>query len=326
MLRDFFYYKKSDRRIILILAAGALVAAGIIIGKTSSAAHSEAENTVNKQALVQQTSHTSSDNSSATSASTSASDSNKQKTEFQNFDPNTVSFESLVSMGISEKKAQTLINYRNAGKVFREPDDLLDTYGWTNEDLASLLPYLHIATEYRQADKSLHYGQSPLTPNESRPYPSRERSASARSDSSGTSERYRSNKFKTLTRVDPNTADTTLLQRIPGIGSYYSRSIVRLRERLGGITHLEQLFEINNFPEEALQWFELPTQPAVRKMNINKASFKQLAAHPYVGYEHTKAIQNYIRLYGPITSTEQLRNIHIFTDEELNRLIPYLDF
>ena len=307
------------------------MAAGIIIGKTSSAAHSEAENTVNKQALVQQTSHTSSDNPAATSASTSASDSNKQKTEFQNFDPNTVSFESLVSMGISEKKAQTLINYRNAGKVFREPDDLLDTYGWTNEDLASLLPYLRIAPTYqRQTNYTASANSadrfSERYANSADRYSERYRERKETADSANTRSPYNRNKFKTLTQVDPNTADTTLLQRIPGIGSYYSRSIVRLRERLGGITHLEQLFEINNFPEEALQWFELPTQPAVRKMNINKASFKQLAAHPYVGYEHTKAIQNYIRLYGPITSTEQLRNIHIFTDEELNRLIPYLDF
>ncbi len=331
MFNDFFYYRKSDRRAILVLAAGALVALGIIIGKAPFSSQDKADKSADKQALAQQqTSQTEFANSvKDSSASTSAKDG--QKAEFQVFEPNTVSYEALVSMGISEKKALTFINYRNAGKVFREPDDLLDTYGWTQEDLAPLLPYLRIAPTYQRqrshtasANSADRYSERYANSDDR--YSERYRERKETTDSANTRPQYNRNKFKTLTLVDPNTADTTLLQRIPGIGSYYSRSIVRLRERLGGITHLEQLFEINNFPPEALEWFELSAQPAVRKLNINKTSFKQLAAHPYVGYEQTKAIQNYIRLYGPISSLEQLRSTHIFTEEELNRLIPYLDF
>ncbi len=132
-------------------------------------------------------------------------------------------------------------------------------------------------------------------------------------------------KFHTLTLVDVNTADTTLLQRIPGIGSYYSRSIVRLREKLGGLHSLEQLFEIRDFPNGALEWFEIKN-PQLRKLNVNTADFKTLASHPYIGYDRTKLIQRRVRLYGPFQSEQELINANIFTEEDLEPLRPYLTF
>ena len=44
----------------------------------------------------------------------------------------------------------------------------------------------------------------------------------------------------------------------------------------------------------------------------------------YIGYDKAKAISNYQRIYGPITSEEQLRATHIFTDEELEKLKNYI--
>lgn len=318
MFRDYFYFRKSDRKTILILAVVAVICVGVVILKNSSSRKSaNTGQLAAQQQLIRSVTEKDSANNSTQ---------REEKKVFQDFDPNTVSYETLLAMGISEKKAQVFINYRNAGKVFREPDDLLDTYGWTEEDIAPLLPYLHIDAAYGQQDDNPRGQQFSSSSSPSDSFSRERRLSNVPTDSSNTRERYTSNKFKTLTLVDPNTADTTLLQRIPGIGPYYARSIVRLRERFGGITNLEQLFEINNFPEEALEWLELSAQPKVRQISLNQATFKQLAAHPYIGYEHTKAIQNYIRLYGPITSLEQLRNIHIFTDEELNRLLPYLKF
>lgn len=302
MFREYFYFRKSDQRVIVALAVVAIFCIGILVGKQLG--HTDTTATADT------------DRQSATPVSSAQSETLASPV-YSAFDPNTVTKEQLVGMGISEKKAQTFINYRNAGKRFYSPDDLLDTYGWTADDIEPLLPYIRIARRHdTAAPPDNRYRPASRTP--------------YRRDTFATDtthvNRYTSNKFRTLTLVDPNTADTTLLQRIPGIGSYYSRQIVRLRERLGGITRLEQLFEINHFPEEALEWFEIAQTPDIRKINLNRADFKQLAAHPYIGYEHTKALQNYIRLYGPIASADQLAATRIFTPEELEQLLPYIEF
>jgi DNA uptake protein ComE-like DNA-binding protein len=306
----------------MVLAAVAVFCVGLLIGrKTTSepSAEKSAQQNVKKDEDKQETSI----------ASQTSTLSGENRRNFQPFDPNTVTKGTLVAMGITEKKAQVLINYRKAGKVFRNPEDILDSYGWTPADLEPLLPYIRISAAYRQEPRAAHQqksyisGQGQFQP-EIQPY--KRRVQIDKRDMLSTYEQYTRNKFKTLTLVDPNTADTTLLQRIPGIGSYYSRQIVRLRERLGGIYDVEQLFEINNFPEVTLQWFTISSAPPLRTIDLNTATFKQMAAHPYIGYERTKALQNYIRLYGKITTMEQLRTTRIFSDEELQRILPYLHF
>ncbi|MDO4994179.1 MAG: helix-hairpin-helix domain-containing protein [Bacteroidales bacterium] len=226
------------------------------------------------------------------------------------FDPNTIDSASLVSFGLPAWKVKNFIHYRRAGKVFRTPDDLLDTYGWEPADLDFLLPYIRIGSQYQPpphpSPRGGHNNYLPPLGGE------------------GGGSSY-PEKFRTLTLVDVNTADTTLLQRIPGIGSYYSRSIVRLREKLGGLHSLEQLFEIRDFPEGALEWFEIKN-PQLRKLNVNTADFKTLASHPYIGYDRTKLIQRRVRLYGPFQNEQELIDANIFTEEDLEPLRPYLTF
>ncbi|MBO7557563.1 MAG: helix-hairpin-helix domain-containing protein [Bacteroidaceae bacterium] len=234
------------------------------------------------------------------------------------FDPNTIDSTTLVSFGIKAWKVKNFIHYRKAGKVFHSADDMLDTYGWTEEDIKPLRPYIHVGKAYQkevypkisESRKEHDVSATPVIEKES-----------AHKDSL---RRYMSNKFKEHTLVDINTADTTLLKRIPGIGSHFARSIVRYRDKLGGFINVEQLAEINNFPMETLDWFSVST-PQIKKININKADFKQMAAHPYIGYDNTKRIKNYVRLDGYIKSVEQLRSLGFFTDEELERLLPYLE-
>lgn len=233
------------------------------------------------------------------------------------FDPNTIDSASLVSFGLPAWKVKNFIHYRRAGKVFRTPDDLLDTYGWEPADLDYLMPYIRIGSQYQRSTRR-NYPHADYDAIPHRP---------AFSDVDSTNHQHypHVDKFRTLTLVDVNTADTTLLQRIPGIGSYYSRSIVRLREKLGGLHSLEQLFEIRDFPEGALEWLEIKN-PQLRKLNVNTADFKTLASHPYIGYDRTKLIQRRVRLYGPFQNEQELIDANIFTEEDLEPLRPYLTF
>ncbi len=63
-----------------------------------------------------------------------------------------------------------------------------------------------------------------------------------------------------------------------------------------------------------------------KKININKDDFKTLVAHPYIGYEKSKVIFNFLRKNKKISSLEELNNLNQFTENEVSKLSPYLEF
>ena len=58
---------------------------------------------------------------------------------------------------------------------------------------------------------------------------------------------------KTDEMVELNSADTTRLKMLRGIGSGYAKMIVAYREKLGGFYKAEQLLEVYKFPDETYQ-------------------------------------------------------------------------
>ena len=76
---------------------------------------------------------------------------------------------------------------------------------------------------------------------------------------------------------------------------------------------------------ELLDWFEVSSSD-VQKISINKTSFQALNRHPYISYEQAKALLQYIRLYGKVKDEKALLETGIFTEEEVERLMPYLTF
>lgn len=113
--------------------------------------------------------------------------------------------------------------------------------------------------------------------------------------------------------------------KIPGIGSYYAKSITRYREQLGGFASINQLKEIDGLPEEALSFIKI-TPGEVRKLNINSLSLNQLRRHPYLNFYQAKEICDYRRLRGPFKSLEELKLLKNFPPAEIERLKPYIIF
>ena len=85
-------------------------------------------------------------------------------------------------------------------------------------------------------------------------------------------------------RIVLNRADTTQLRKVPGIGSFFARKIVEYRERLGGYYRVQQLLEIEDFPETAVDFFIIPDDTQFRKLNVNRLSLNELKRHPYINY------------------------------------------
>ena len=132
-------------------------------------------------------------------------------------------------------------------------------------------------------------------------------------------------KYPEGTLVDVNSADTTVLKKIPGIGSGIAGGIVRYRERLGGFYALSQLEEVKHVTPELLKWFKLDND-SIRKLEINKASLDKLRAHPYLTFYQAKVIMEHRRKKGQIKSLSQLALYEEFTEKDLERLSAYVSF
>ena len=90
--------------------------------------------------------------------------------------------------------------------------------------------------------------------------------------------------------IELNSADSTALVSIRGIGPYYASKILRYREQLGGFHATRQLKEIKfqylNI-DSLLPHFSV--NPAlIRKKELDTMSFKSVLHHPYLVYEDVR--------------------------------------
>lgn len=113
--------------------------------------------------------------------------------------------------------------------------------------------------------------------------------------------------------VDLNTADTTLLKQLPGIGSSFAKRIVEYREKLGGYCESEQLLEVYKMDtaryEGIKDFVKIDSTFVPNKLKINSDAFKTLVKHPYLEYEDVKNIVNHREQKGMIASWGQLTKV-----------------
>ena len=295
--KEFLYFSMGDRRAIVALGCIAVFAGGVLMVVD---AWKEKEGNVKTGEKV---------------AVDVEEKEERGEVVMRAFDPNTVDSLTLIGFGLRPWKVKNFLHYRAAGKVFRSAEDLGDTYGWTAEDVERVREYVRVDEEYGKG-KRLFGGTEKGQPG-----------WEGRNEKYGKDGKrwddWKSNKFHTLTKVDVNTADTAMLRRIPGVGAKISEAIVRYREKLGGFYSVEQLREIKMVSPELLEWMEV-SSPNVQKIPVNEASFQALNSHPYISYEQTKALLQYIRLYGKVKDEQALLETGIFTKEDVERLKPYL--
>ncbi|MCK4879346.1 MAG: helix-hairpin-helix domain-containing protein [Bacteroidales bacterium] len=128
--------------------------------------------------------------------------------------------------------------------------------------------------------------------------------------------------------IDINRADSAQLLPLPGIGPVYAGRIIKYRNLLGGFFRVEQLGEVYGMPDETLGLIRdkiYVDTAAIRKIQLDSASFRELLRHPYLELEDVKAIVNYRDFKGTIESPKELQENFILPDSVLQRVLPYLD-
>ena len=228
----------------------------------------------------------------------------EKKAERFAFDPNTADSTQLLRLGLRPFIVRNIYKYRAKGGRFRKPEDFARMYGLGKEEYKSLEPYIKISSDYQPASSLISETEKSGLPKDSLRYPV---------------------KLSVGEHIALNTADTTTLKRVPGIGSGYARAIVNYRNRLGGYVDVNQLLDIKGIPPEALQYIVLGNID-VKKLDVNHLSLNQLKQHPYLNFYQARALVESRRLHGPLRSAADLRLISDFTEADIKRLIPYLQF
>lgn len=136
-------------------------------------------------------------------------------------------------------------------------------------------------------------------------------------------------KFAKGTVVEINSADTTVLKGVPGIGSTFANRIVKYRNLLGGFCHIEQLKEVYGIDEAKYEllkdWFSVDTAK-ISKIQINILSAKELAAHPYISFSQAEVMLKLRKRKGKINSWDELRFLEEFQEDDYIRLCSYISF
>lgn len=305
---NFRYYIKSDWVVILILVA--LIVGALIFN------YSIGRNAEPKEGSKTDSLQVSNFDKVESGASSGYYETAKRKVETFAFDPNTADSTQLLRLGLAPYQVRNIYRYRAAGGVYSKKEDFARLYGLTKGDYDRLAPYINIADKFRPASEFVH-------PNHVSNKRTESRLSSQSPDEIEEKPQY-THKLKQGEYVSANYADTTELQRIPGIGPYYAKQIVRYGKQLGGYADPSQLLEIEGFPEEALDYIVI--EGPTTKLNLNKLTVSQLRKHPYINFYQAKEIADIHRKNGAIKSLNDLRFSKYFTASDLKRLEPYVEF
>lgn len=128
--------------------------------------------------------------------------------------------------------------------------------------------------------------------------------------------------------IELNTADTSALKQIPGIGSGYANRIVKYRNLLGGYATISQLKEVWGMDDylyaKIIPYIELTDKH--QRIKVNSADFKELNKHPYISYKQAQVIVDIRERKGNIESIERLSLLEEFEEKDIIRLRSYLSF
>ncbi len=225
------------------------------------------------------------------------------------FDPNTASPAQLQELGVPRFLAQRIQKYREKGGKFRRREDLNKIYDFPPALYSRLEWYIVLpgsGAEIVKPEAGFGEGTPTLPPRE----------------------------FKTFDRPVPvvfdiNTADTTQLAMLRGIGSKLSARIVKFRDALGGFHSADQYSEIYGLDSLALSELRRygRVQSSPRKIAINTATAQELNQHPYFrNRKLNEVIVRYREQHGPFSSAEAMKEIRILDEATLRKMVPYLVF
>jgi competence ComEA-like helix-hairpin-helix protein len=221
------------------------------------------------------------------------------KGELFEFNPNGLSVENWMKLGLTERQALSIKKYEAKGGQFRTLADVKKMYPITAEIYHRLEPYIKIPereVSFKTSDNK--YGDKELG-------------------------------SKNLVNIELNSADSATLITVRGIGPSFASRIIRYRNKLGGFVSLDQLKEV--YGVDSAKFEQLKSQlnidiRNIKKININACGFEEIKLFPYLKYKQANAIIAYRKQHGNFSDARDLNKIAILSPELIRKITPYFNF
>ena len=209
------------------------------------------------------------------------------------FDPNTIKEPDWINLGVKARTAATILKYVSKGGHFYKPEDLSKIYGLHDNDVKRLMPYVKIAISDKPKKSELPKRSS-----------------------------YKDENIS----IDINSADSTSLMKLPGIGQGLSRRILNFRNKLGGFYSVDQIGETYGLPDSTFQKLKhnFIIHSSTKKLNINLASLEDLRTHPYIRFQIANSIIQYRQQHGSFKDISDLKNIMIISEPSFEKISHYV--
>ena len=126
-----------------------------------------------------------------------------------------------------------------------------------------------------------------------------------------------------------HTPQLYITETVPVENIKYKSGIARLivgnRQLLGGFYQIEQLKDINLDTQQLQAWFSIDLTN-VHRINLNHTGIDRLRSHPYINFYQAKAIVEYRKKKGSLTSLKPFSLYEEFTKADLERISNYVCF
>ncbi len=208
------------------------------------------------------------------------------------FDPNHLSKNLGLQMGLTIRQVQTIRHYLAKGGHFRKKEDLKKIRGLSEVEYKVLEPFIRI---------------------HSMPFVTRKK--------------QRKIKHRIRQKVEINSVDSVVLVQKLLLPPWLAQRILKYRALLGGFYTGEQLLEVYGMKPEtynAIKAFVGVDTTKIKRINLNTATFKQLVHQPYINYETTKKLVNARREAYGFSNFSQVREMTGIPDSLLNKIRHYL--
>lgn len=218
----------------------------------------------------------------------------KRKSKFKvpqrAFDPNDYQLKDWMSLGLSEKQAGVVLSFAKRG--LRSDEDLKKVFVISDE----LFQLIEDSTFYPSTVKS-----------------------------EISKKIYAKTEEKVL--LDLNLANYDELLSVNGIGPFYAKNILKYREELGGFIDKRQLLEVWKLSNETYDKIEshlLIQDQNIKKLNLNKATYEELYAHPYIDKNVANSIVKMRTQLGGYSDVKEISNSVLINATLYSKLAPYL--
>jgi competence ComEA-like helix-hairpin-helix protein len=300
-LKGFFYFTKAQLRATIILCLLILLAfilphiylqyfpPQFSINNTFKNQIAEfLSDTIEREAIIEETQTPFAENADFLTAK------NNQPILFS-FNPNEITHQEWIRLGFSEKQAAVIEKIKSKGFVFRTVEDLKKINIIGENGYERLKNYVILPEVPQKNYQSVQ------------PIPSAQP--------------------KEWTLLQINKADSASIEKLPGIGAYFTKKILTFRNALGGFATIEQLAEIKNLPDSTFQKIKSRIkveENEVQKLNVNLLPADTLARHPYISLRQANIIVAFRSSHGKFKQIEDVQRAGLFSDSLFQKLKPYL--